>query len=173
MHTCTSDEINNGKTMRSIDLLHQPFKMTHATRRRIPADVVFSHAVSMTKQNVVEASIKATAKVKAEAGAFFAKAEVEAGIELAGRYQHTSTTSVTDTFTLPASSKERVFVFYDGVDLFQMRAHLRTCDRSGQNDYYGNLTTFNPIDESGAVQCPHTRYRKGTISYQVSLGAGC
>jgi hypothetical protein len=173
MHTCTSDEINRSKAMRSVDLRHQPFVMTHATRRRIPAHTGFSHSVAMTKQTVVEASIKATAKVKAEAGAFFAKAEAEAGVEVAGRYQHTTTTTVTDTFTVASSPKPRLFVFYDGVDTFQMRVHLRLCNRAGQQDYYGDLTTFNPIDETGAVQCPHGRYRKGSIPYQVTLGAGC
>ncbi len=72
MHDCTHDEINSGKKMTAVEFLHDSFVMTHATRRRIPKDVDFSHSVTMESQNVVEASIKATASVKADAGAFFA-----------------------------------------------------------------------------------------------------
>ena len=173
MHTCTHDEINNGKTMRSINLKHQAFKMTHATRKRIPARTEFSRAVAMTKRDVVEASIKATATVKAEAGAFFAKASVEAGLEVAGRYEHTTETTVTDTFRINPARRQRVYVFYSGVDTFAFKAHLRKCNRQGQQDYYGRLSSFNEIDETGAVLCPHSRYRKGSISYQVTTKAGC
>jgi hypothetical protein len=72
-----------------------------------------------------------------------------------------------------AANRSRLFVFYSGNDFFRMRTHKRTCYRDGQNDYYGKLGTFNKISEAGAVRCPHTRYKQGTIPYQITLGAGC
>lgn len=173
MHTCTTPEIRNGKVMRTITLKHQAFAMTHAERKRIPKGTTFQQAVTMSKQRVVEASIKATATVKADAGAFFAKASVEAGIEVAGRFAQTTSTSVTETFTIHPSKKRRLYVFYSGVDTFAFRVHKRVCNMGGQKDYQGKLSSFNEIRETGAVRCPHTRYKKGSIPYQVTLGAGC
>jgi hypothetical protein len=173
MHVCTTDEIRNGKVMRAITLKRKAFSMTHAERKRIPRRTTFSQSVTMAKQRVVEASIKATATVKADAGVFFAKASVEAGIEVAGRYQETTSTSVTETFTIHPSKKRRLFVFYSGVDTFGFRVHKRVCNMGGQKDYFGRLGSFNEIRETGAVRCPHTRYKKGSIPYQVTLGAGC
>lgn len=174
MRLCRMSDWDNGgsKVFRQITLKHSAFQMTHAERRRIPANVEFSNSVTMSKQTLVEASIKATATVKADAGAFFAKASVEAGLEVAGKGSTTKTTSVTDTFTVPRAKKQRVFVFYSGVDTFRFQAHKRICSM-GQHDYYGTLSSFNSIPESGAVQCPHSRYKKGSIPYQVALGAGC
>lgn len=173
MHTCTTPEIQNGKVMRAITLKHDAFAMTHAERKRIPARTEFSRSVTMETTKVIEASIKATATVKADAGAFFAKASVEAGLEVAGRYETTKKTSVSETFTIKPSKKRRVYVFYSGVDTFAFRAHKRVCNMGGQKDYFGKLSSFNEIRETGAVRCPHTRYKKGSIPYQVTLGAGC
>lgn len=173
MHRCTTGEIRDGKVMRAITLKRKAFSMTHAERKRVPKGTTFSQSVTMSKQRVIEASIKATATVKADAGAFFAKASVEAGIEVAGRYQSTTSTSVTETFTIHPSKKRRVFVFYSGVDTFAFKVHKRVCNLGGQKDYYGKLGSFNEIRETGAVRCPHSRYKKGSIPYQVTLGAGC
>ena len=173
MHMCTHDEINNGKVMRAITLKHRNFEMTHAERKRIPKGVDFDHSVTMTKMTVLKATISATATVKADAGAFFAKASVEASATVGGEGSHTTTESVTDTFHVPRAKRQRVFVFYAGNDYFAMRAHKRMCNRQGQQDYYGTLKTFNKVVETGAVLCPHTRYQQGTIPYQVTLGAGC
>ena len=173
MHQCRSDEINNGKVMRKITLTNRSFKMTHATRKRVPARTEFSREVALTKRDVVEASIKATASVKADAGAFFAKASVEAGLEVAGRGEKTQESTVRDTFVIRPARRQRVYVFYSGVDTFGFKVHRRKCDRAGQHDSFGKLNSFNSIDETGAVLCPHTRYRKGSISRQVTLRAGC
>jgi hypothetical protein len=174
MRLCRMSDWDNGgsKVFRRIALKHTAFTMTHAERRRIPKGVGFSRQVTMAKQSVVTASIKATATVKADAGAFFAKASVEAGLEVAGSGSKTTSSSVTETFTVPKAKRDRLFVFYTGVDTFRFRVHKRVCSQ-GQHDYYGRLTSFNEIKESGAVLCPHSRYRKGSISYQVALKAGC
>lgn len=173
MHMCTHDEINNGKVMRSITLKHRAFEMTHAERRRIPKGVAFEHSVTMAKVTVLKASFSATATVKADAGAFFAKASVEASATVGGEGSRTKSTSVTDTFSVPKAKRQRVFVFYSGNDYFRMRAHKRMCNRQGQQDYYGKLGTFNKVPESGAVLCPHSRYKAGSINYQVTTKAGC
>lgn len=174
MRLCRMSDWDDGgsKVFRRIGLKHKAFTMTHAERRRIPARVDFSRSVTMIKQTVVEASIKATATVKADAGAFFAKASVEAGLEVAARGAKTTTESITETFTIPRARKARVYVFYTGVDTFAFRVHKRICSM-GQHDYYGTLRSFNRIKESGAVLCPHSRYRKGSIPYQVTVKAGC
>jgi hypothetical protein len=173
MHMCTHDEINNGKVMRSITLEHRNFEMTHAERKRIPRGVSFDHSVTMAKVTVLKASFSATATVKADAGAFFAKASVEASATVGGEGSRTTSQSVTDTFHVPKAKRQRVYVFYAGNDYFRMRAHKRMCNRQGQQDYYGRLKTFNKVVETGAVLCPHSRYRQGSINYQVTLGAGC
>jgi len=173
MHLCTHDEINNGKIMRTVSLQHREFDVTHADRKRIPRGVNFRHSVTMTKVTVLHASISGTATVKADAGAFFAKASAEASVTVAGGGSHTSTESVTDEFDVPKAKRERVFAFYTGNDYFRMRVHKRQCGRDGQHDSYGTLKTFNKVVESGAVLCPHTRYRQGSIDYQVTMAAGC
>ena len=174
MRMCRSGDWDDGgaKVFRTITLTHKAFAMTHAERRRIPAGVDFSRAVTMAKQTVISASIKATASVKADAGAFFAKASVEAGLEVAAGGSKTSSDSVTETFSVPRASRSRLFVFYTGVDTFAFQVHKRVCSM-GQHDYYGRLTSFNEIKESGAVLCPHRRYKVGSIPYQVTTKAGC
>lgn len=174
MRLCRMSDWDDGKskTFRQIKLKHTAFEMTHAERRRIPRGVGFSRQVTMTKQTVVTASIEASATVKADAGAFFAKASVEAGLRVAAEKADTGTRSITETFTVPKAKRDRLFVFYTGVDTFRFRVHKRVCAH-GQHDYYGTLGSFNSIKESGAVLCPHTRYRKGSIRYQVTLKAGC
>jgi hypothetical protein len=173
MHLCTHPEINNGKVMRAVTLKHSAFKMTHAVRKRIPAGVRFSRAVTLETTTVIGASLSASATVKADAGAFFAKASVEASVSLAGNFEKTTKETTSEKFTVPKANKQRVFVFYSGNDTFRLRAHKRTCGRDGQNDYFGTLRSWNVIEETGAVQCPHTRYKKGSISHQVTLNAGC
>lgn len=174
MRLCRQSDWDDGgsRTFRQITLKHKAFVMTHAERRRIPAGVGFSRQVTMTKQTVVSASIKATTTVKADAGAFFAKASAEAGLEVAGSGSKTTTSSVTETFTVPEADQDRLFVFYTGVDTFAFRLHRRVCSM-GQHDNYGRLTSFNPIRESGAVRCPHSRYKPGSIPFQVATKAGC
>lgn len=161
-----------GKVFRRIALRRSAFAMTHAERRRIPAGVAFSRSVTMAKQTVIEASIKASTTVSADAGAFFAKASVEASVEVAAKGSKTTSESITETFSVPRARRDRVFVFYTGVDTFRFRVHKRICSM-GQHDYYGRLKSFNPITESGAVLCPHSRYRKGSIPYQITINAGC
>lgn len=173
MHTCTTPEIQNGKVMRRVTLKRKAFQMTHAERKRIPPRTEFSRAVTMATTKIVEASIKAHATVKADAGAFFAKASAEAGIEVAGRYQKTTSESITETFTIKPAKKKRLFVFYSGVDTFAFKAHKRKCSKAGQQDYFGKLSSFNEIVETGAVQCPSSRHKKGSIPYQVTTAAGC
>lgn len=173
MHMCTHDEISNGKVMRAITLRHDTFRMTHAERRRIPAHVHFRREVTLAQVRQLKASFSATVSVKADAGAFFAKASAEASATVGGEGSSTTTSSVTESYDVAPANRSRLFVFYSGNDFFQMRTHRRTCNRSGQDDYYGKLGTFNKISESGAVQCPHTRYKKGSIPYQIALGAGC
>jgi hypothetical protein len=160
------------KVFRRITLTHKAFAMTHAERRRIPAGVDFSRSVTMAKQTVITASIKATATVKADAGAFFAKASVEAGLEVAAGGSRTTSDSITETFTIPRASRPRLYVFYTGVDTFAFQVHKRICSM-GQHDYYGRLHSFNEIKESGAVLCPHSRYRVGSTPYQITTRAGC
>lgn len=174
MRLCRMSDWDDGgsRVFRRISLKKQAFAMTHAERRRIPGGVAFSRQVTMSKQTVVEASIKASSTVSADAGAFFAKASVEASIEVAARGSKTSSESITETFTVPQAPRARVFVFYTGVDTFAFRVHKRICSM-GQHDYYGTLRSFNKIKESGAVLCPHTRYRRGSIPYQVTMNAGC
>ena len=159
--------------MRAITLKHQAFKMTHAERKRIPAGVAWSRSVTMSTTTVIAASLEGSSTVKADAGAFFAKASVEATVKVAANGSRTSADSTTETFTVPKSTVDRVFVFYTGNDVFTFRAHKRLCNRQGQDDYYGDPNSWNVIDESGAVRCPHTRYRVGSIPYQVTLNAGC
>jgi hypothetical protein len=174
MRLCRMSDWDNGgsKTFRRITLKHSSFQMTHAERRRIPRRVGFSRQVTMAKQTVVSASIEASASVKADAGAFFAKASVEAGLKVAAGGSSTKSTSITETFTVPKARRDRLFVFYTGVDTFRFRVHKRVCS-NGQHDSFGTLKSFNSIKESGAVLCPHSRYRKGSIRYQVTLKAGC
>jgi len=174
MRLCRMSDWDNGgsKTFRQITLKHSAFQMTHAERRRIPANVGFSREVTMTKQTVVHASIEATAQVKADAGAFFAKASVEAGLKVAGGGSSTTGSSITETFTVSEAKRDRLFVFYTGVDTFRFKVHKRVCAH-GQHDYFGTLRSYNNIKESGAVLCPHTRYKKGSIKYQVTFKAGC
>jgi len=173
MRACTTEERRDGYVMRSVALTHKAFQMTHAERKRIPAGVGWSRSVTMSTTKVIAASIGGSATVKADAGAFFAKASVEATVSVATNGSKTSADSTTETFTVPKASFDRVFVFYTGNDVFAFRAHKRKCNLGGQDDYWGNLTSWNVIDESGAVRCPHSRYRKGSIPYQVTLGAGC
>lgn len=173
MHHCTTDEINNGKVMRQIRLKHKRFGLTHARIKLIPAGVSFSQKVTLKKIDMLEASLKASASIKSEAGAWFAKASVEASVEVAGRYQHTSETSITETYTIPKASHDRSFAFFDGHESFTFGAHRRTCSRAGERDSYGTLKSFGLVDVSGAVRCPHSRYRSGTLKYTIALHSGC
>jgi len=173
MHMCTHPEISNGKVMRAVTLKHREFEMTHAERKRIPRGVAFRHSVTMGKVTVLKATFSATATVKADAGAFFAKASAEASATVGGEGSRTTSESVTDEFDVPKANHQRLFVFYSGNDYFRMRTHKRLCNRQGQQDYYGTLKTFNKVPESGAVLCPHSRYKQGSINYQVTTRAGC
>jgi hypothetical protein len=173
MHTCTTSEIQNGKVMRRIALAGKEFKLTHAHLRRIPRGVKFSRKVTMTTITVLSASIKASTSIKAEENAWFEKASVEASVEVAGSGSHTTKTSVSEKFTVPRARHDREFAFFDGNEYFGFRLHKRTCHPDGQKDYHGHLHSFSSVDESGAVLCPHSRYKAGTQRYQIALHSGC
>jgi hypothetical protein len=173
MHTCTTPEIVNGKVMRRITLEHKKFALTHARLRLVPGGVGFSRSVTMKQIDVLEASIKASASIKSEAGAWFAKASVEASVEVAGRYQHTKETDVTEKYTITKAKRDRTFAFFEGNEFFTFKAHRRTCSRAGQHDSFGTLKSFGLVDVSGAVRCPHARYKAGSLRYQIALHSGC
>lgn len=173
MHTCTTPEIQNGKVMRQITLTHKEFKLTHAHLRRIPRGVKFSRSVTMSTINVLSASMKASATIKAEENAWFEKASVEASVEVAGSGSHTTKTTVSEKFTIPKSAHDREFAFFDGNEDFAFRLHKRTCHRDGQKDFHGHLSSFSNVDESGAVLCPHSRYKKTSQKYAIALHSGC
>ena len=119
---------------------------------RIPAGVAFRREVTMQKMTVLKAMFEASATVSADAGAFFAKASAEASVKVGGEGSRTTTETVTETFSVPKAKVDRVFVFYTGNDYFRMRTHRRTCNRGGQDDYFGRLRSFNVIKENGAVR---------------------
>jgi hypothetical protein len=80
---------------------------------------------------------------------------------------------VTEKFTVPASRHDREFAFFEGNEDFAFRLHKRTCHLDGQKDYRGRLHSFSRVDESGAVLCPHSRYKSGSEKYQIALHSGC
>jgi hypothetical protein len=173
MHTCTSDEISNGKVMRQITLANKQFGLTHAHLRRIPRGVKFKRTVTMETTNVLSASIKASTTIKAEENAWFEKASVEASVEVGGAGSHTTKTTVSEQFTVPKARHDRMFAFFDGNEYYSFRMHRRKCSRAGQQDSYGKLKSFSKVDESGAVLCPHSRYKSGSQKYQIALHSGC
>jgi hypothetical protein len=173
MRACRlADDDAGGRVYRRIQIKRKAFAITHAQRARVPRGANFTRSVTMTKQTVLEASMSGTVTASADAGAFFAKASVEASVTVAGRGEKTSSRSVTEEFNIPKTNRDRVFVFYSGVDTFAFRTHKRVCNR-GTHDSYGRLSSFNPVVETGAVQCPSSRYRRGSIPWQVARGAGC
>ncbi|WP_193611189.1 hypothetical protein [Nocardioides lijunqiniae] len=174
MRPCRISDWDGGKskTFRQITLKKSRFGMTHAVRRRIPAGVGFTRKVELTKIDVLSASLEASATVKADAGAFFAKASVEAGVKVGAAGSKTTSKSVTETFDVASAKRDRLFVFYAGYQTFGFRAHKRICNH-GQHDSYGQLRSFDVIDESGAVLCPASRYKKGSVKYQIARKGGC
>ncbi|CAN5528012.1 hypothetical protein BH11ACT8_BH11ACT8_17270 [soil metagenome] len=170
---CTAHDMSQGHTYRKVTLTDRSFKMTHAFRKRIPRGVNFTRTVTMESQTVITASMKLTASVKADAGAFFAKASVEAGVEVAGSGSKTSKDTVSEVFDIPKSSMDRLFVFYAGNDTFQFRVQKRYCQQGNVIDTKGTLGSFRNIEESGAVLCPHSRYRAGSDKYRIARDAGC
>lgn len=173
MRHCTTPEINNGKVMREVQLRDRDFKVTHSVRRRIARGTEFSRTVTMGSTNQVTASISGTTTVKADAGAFFAKASAEASVTLAGNRQKTTTDSLEEKFTIHATKRDRLFVFYEGVATYRFRAHKRVCNRGGEKDYYGRLSSWDKTYESGNVLCPHSRYSAGTTRYKIAVAGGC
>ena len=95
------------------------------------------------------------------------------GLEVAGRDEETTSTSVTETFTIHPSKKRRLFVFYSGVDTFALPgATSGSATSAARRTTTASSSSFNEIRETGAVRCPHTRYKEGSIPYQVTLSAG-
>ena len=173
MPHCTSQQIDQGAVMREVQLRDRDFRVTHSVRKRVARGTEFSRTLTMGSTDQVTASISGTTTVKADAGAFFAKASAEASVTLAGNKQKTTTESLEERFTIPAKPKDRLFVFYEGVATYAFKAHKRVCNRGGEQDYFGRLKSFEKTYESGNVLCPHGRYRKGSPKYQIALAGGC
>lgn len=173
MRHCTTREIANGKVMREVQLRDRNFTVTHSVRKRIARGTEFSRTVTMGSTDQVTASISGTTSVKADAGAFFAKASAEASVTLAGNKQKTTTESLEERFTIPPKAKDRLFVFYEGVAVYAFRAHKRVCSRAGERDFYGKLKSWEKTYESGNVLCPRSRYAKNSPKWQIALAGGC
>ena len=174
MPHCDYGTGDDGKVMREVQLRDRNFKVTHSERARIARGTEFSQTVTMSVIDQVGASISGTTTVKADAGAFFAKASAEASVTLAGNKQKTTTETREERFTIPATRKDRLFVFYEGVAVYKFRLHKRVCTRGpGEEDSYGKLSSWEKTYESGNVLCPHSRYRVNSPKYQIALAGGC
>lgn len=173
MPHCNHDQIENGAVMREVQLRDRDFRVTHSVRKRVARGTEFSRTVTMGGTDQVTASISGTTTVKADAGAFFAKASAEASVTLAGNKQKTTNESLEERFTIPPKPRDRLFVFYEGVAVYAFKAHKRVCNRGGERDYFGKLRSWEKTYESGNVLCPHSRYRTGSPKYQIALSGGC
>ena len=56
---------------------------------------------------------------------------------------------------------------------YRFQAHKRVCNRGGEKDYSGSLSSWDTSYEDGNVLCPHARYRSGSLKYQIALSGGC
>ena len=173
MPHCTSSEIDQGAVKRAVQLRDRNFSVTHSVRKRVARGTEFSRTITLSSTDRVTASISGTTTVKADAGAFFAKASAEASVTLAGDKEKTTTSTLEERFTIPAKPRDRLFVFYDGVAVYKFRVHKRVCNRGGEQDYFGRLRSWEKTYESGNVLCPHTRYRTNSPKYQIALAGGC
>jgi hypothetical protein len=173
MPHCSSNSIDDGKVMRDVQILDRGFQVTHSVRKRIARGTEFSRTITLGSTNQVTASISGTTTIKADAGAFFAKASAEASVTLAGNKQKTTTESLEERFTIPPKNKDRLFVFYDGVATYRFRAHKRVCNRGGEQDSFGKLSSWDKTYENGNVLCPHTLYRTNSPKFQIAVAGGC
>ncbi len=171
---CTVQDSQNGVTHRWVTLDHKKNVITHAVKRRIEKNTRFDRSVTKTTTTVVRAEMTASSTVKAEAGAFFAKASAELSVSVAVGGEHTSSQSVSDHYTIPAKRHARNFVFYDGVKFFDMTWHRRHCGLPyGSITKHGDLKTYNRAEFGGSVLCPHSRYKRGSEPYTAALAGGC
>lgn len=170
---CRAQDMPNGKVYRAVQLRDRTFEVTHAARKRVAAGTTYSNSTTMTKVKQLTASLKIAQKTSAEADIFVGKASAELGFELATVGSATSTKSVTETFAIGESARDRLFVFYSGRADFAFRTARRVCQQGQVTDTYGSLRSHSKVDESGFVLCPHTRYRAGTVKRQVALAGGC
>jgi hypothetical protein len=170
---CTHDDMDNGKVRRSAKIVDRDFVVTHSARKRIARGTEFSRTVTMGVTDRVSASISGTTSVKADAGAFFAKASAEASVTLAGNKEKTTSESVEERFTIPPKNKDRLFVFYEGVATYRFKVAKQVCHRGGESIYRGKLKSWGKTYENGNVLCPHSRYRTNSPKYQIAVAGGC
>jgi hypothetical protein len=173
MPSCSQADMDRGTVRREARLFNRDFKVTHSARKRISRGTEFSQTVTMSSTNQVSASISGTTTVKADAGAFFAKASAEASVTLAGNKQKTTTDSLEERFTIPATDRDRLFVFYEGVATYRFRLVKQVCSRTGETLHRGKLTSWDKTYENGNVLCPHTRYPADSPRWQIAVAGGC
>lgn len=170
---CLMSEMEKGKVLRFVSTSNRKFLLTHAVLRRVARGTTFSRAVTLSNVRTLKSSISGTATVKAEGGIWAAKVSAEVSATVAKDKSSTTSSSITESYTIPATSKDRVFVFYSGRTTYRMSLLRRYCHHGGQTDTRGTFNTYRTVDDSGNVLCPRSRYGKNTIRYQIALQGGC
>jgi hypothetical protein len=125
---------------------------------------------TMAVQNTVTASISTTVATAAEAGVFFAKASVSAGLTLAvsgsttNSYSETTTVSVTNSTTTQKS-----YVIWRGVRKVVMTAYRYQCSRTENWVFFASapLTSYGSQTHS-TIRCD-LAYTAGTVQAAAKL----
>jgi hypothetical protein len=162
------------RSYRSIYGVKKKFTLTHSNIRDLPAHASMHRSVTISVTNVLKASSNFHAEMGGSADWAFAKLEAKVGVDLASEGSHTKTTTTSERIDIKASSHRRAFVFYEGRQLVQARWRVLTCSRAPG---HGTLKT-GPVksyygERGGAILCGHSRYKKNSHAYLVTLQAGC
>jgi hypothetical protein len=162
------------RSYRSIYGVTKKFTLTHSNIRDVPAHASLHRSVSISLTNVLKATSNFHSEMGGSASWAFAKLEAKVGLDLASEGSHTKTTTTTEQMNIEPSSHSRAFAFFEGRQLVQARWRVLTCSRAPG---HGTLKT-GPLksysgERGGAILCGHSRYKKGSFKYLVTLQAGC
>ncbi|GAA4704572.1 hypothetical protein [Nocardioides conyzicola] len=172
-HSCSTKDAEDLRVKRWVTLDSHTYAITHADRVRLDPGASFDRTRSVSFVKKVSTKLEGGAEVHSEAGAFFAKASVTVKASVAHLRESTTTTTVSDTFHIPARSRAQRFVFYEGVDYFRMHWHRLQCRFPHGELRSGRLKTFTRATFSGVARCSHSRYRSGSEAYAATLAGGC
>lgn len=169
---CTGQD---GVVERSVKLVSSKFVTTHSDGILLGAGVAFnrSHTVAYEKQ--LSAGVTAETSVTGGADWKIAKLDATVSYGLSANASKTTTSSLTETFTVAAVNRPRNMLFAHGNYYATGSWYQLTCSRAPGigTEYRGSVFSFQPTAWHGLFECNHSLYTSGSIMYQASVQAGC
>lgn len=151
-------------------------RLTHLSGRiRIDPGATFSNTVTRSHQHTYGSGIETSLEASASANGIIASAEVKAGVKLQKSGSWTTRKDITRTWSMTnRGHHSQVWVLYSGTKTVTGQYRRKQCVNHGMdwNTTHGGWRSWT-YEEQGAVKCPSSARRIGSLPWLALRARGC